>query len=188
MKITQKTVMGAFIVAILVLSLFGFVLSYRTPDTNVLEYNGIRFRQLQQGWQATIADKTRGFVFHPLELEALTIDPSAAALLAARSIAITYDDNTTNPEMLANAQYYIEQTVGDQRIIVRGIVRTNSTIPSITCDGATARQPVILLTMANTTTVTTENNCIRIAAANSMQLIQYADVINYHILGVFNGK
>jgi len=80
MKIDKKTLMGLFIIGIMVFSIFGFVLSYSSGQEK-LRYNDFKFTRTQLGVQTKINGEKILLNFYPTEVEDITIDEQAKQLL-----------------------------------------------------------------------------------------------------------
>lgn len=186
MKLNKKSLMGIFIVTIMILSVFGFMLGYQSP-TAQNAYNEISFVQTQSGWAANIAGMNRFFRFHPLDVETVNISDSTAAILqTANTVIVSYNDSN-DAETLALAQFYVEQTIGDVIIVVRGLTTNSTSLPQLTCKDGMPKQPVIMLKIGSSTSLTTDGSCIIVEAESTRELFQILDRIQYILLGVMNG-
>ena len=184
MKLTIKTVASLVIAALMILSVFGFVLSYRTSDTQQYDYNGVTFTPARNGWKAVIDGREHEFFYHPSELSSATVPVTARALLIdAPAIKITYDDEE-EPLLLGEVQYYMEQHLLDRKRVQRGTVHGTGVLPALTCANADRLAPVLLLALGNDTLTREESSCVTLTAATPQELIRASDTLTYLMLGV----
>jgi hypothetical protein len=185
MKVNTKRLMGIFIVSIMVLSVFGIVISYQSNTSNQQEYNGIAFRITDQGWLAEIDGQDRVFQTHPSELQGIAVTPEAISVLQdAPSIILTYND-TSEPELLAQLQFYLEEGLRGTVVTTRGTTTGSGTLPQVTCEQATPVTPVIVLT-TNVTGISYDNGCVTTGGLVPFEMVQHADRLQYIIMGIMN--
>lgn len=188
-RINKKVLMSIFIVAIMVLSVFGFMMSYQTNQQDKLEdYNGFKFSRTQKGIKTNIEGKAFYFNYYPGDLENITIPEEAKLLFSdAKVFFFTYDPESEFASTIAEKQFDMEQklTKIGSRFITKGF--TNSTgyaLPQITCANATPAMPVYQIEQCNETKIIIEDNCVKLTAANEFELNAYHTKLLYIFLGV----
>lgn len=186
MPLDKKTWMSIFISAIMILSVIGFALTFTEPE-HQLEYNGIKFSRTQQGWQAKINNIKMQFVYHPLELEDISLDEGAKAALDTRVMWFSYSPEDTYAREVADALFYMEEKLNnaDKIYVQRALLNnTGYVLPEVTCANATITVPVLILKSGNETTIKHENGCIIATAEDSRDIYRIADKILYEALEV----
>ncbi len=181
----SKHAMGLFIIAIMVLSVFGIALEYAFGGgQNKVKYNGYTFTQTQEGWSTKYNGKTLIFGMPPDSLESMKLPLDAASL---KAVAITYNPADEFADVLGGAQYSIQQILLQTTDIYPIIGLINSTGTSqaqIDCQTATASTPIIYLMIANTTEITNENNCVKFSATTPSALSDQMERFIYGALGI----
>lgn len=181
----QKKVFGIFIIAIMILSTLALVIvDYaQSGGSGTIKYNGVKFTQTADGYNAKINGETHHFIFFPQDIEYVQLSPEVRTLLEAPVITITYDANSTLASNYAEAQYYIELQAQKEKIIERAASTAVGELPAKTCADATPAQPVIQYEDGNST-ITADNNCIRIASRDAYDAYQKTERLVYHLLKV----
>lgn len=185
MKITSKTIAGLVIVGLMVLSLFGFVLSYQAPSQDQ-DYNGFTFTQTPQGWKTKVNDREHLFYFHPLELTEVNLPEAVRSLLVQPGLTITYNE-TSEAITLGELQYYVEQHLMETRVVRRATFGGAGTLPAVTCAESTPTSPVIVFSLQNESGITTAGSCVLLTGRTPAELVQIIDRSLYMLLGVMNG-
>src|SRR3989344_6397030 len=109
----SKKYMGLFIVAVMILSTFGFIASFNQNTQQDYSYNGFEFEQ-KNNQGVTEADTPFGkqefaFLFHPLSL---TVDVPAEipnAIKQTPEIVLTFDPNITEIQYVDAARFELSQ-------------------------------------------------------------------------------
>lgn len=185
----KKMLVSVFIIAIMVLSVFGFMLSYQTNQTEKIEsYNGYTFARTNKGFMTKIEGKEFYFDYYPADLETINQTGELLQTLAdKKALAITYNPNSELAVRMAEIQFDIEQKTQKKGDIYVTRALTNSTgyaLPEITCQNATQAMPVIRLKQGKTTHIQSENNCITLNAGTETELNALYTKTLYTILGV----
>ena len=188
-RINKKVLMSIFIVAIMVLSVFGFMMSYQTNQRDKLaDYNGFEFSRTQHGLMTEIDGNEMYFNYYPGDLEKLSFPDDASLILAdSKVFYVTYDPDSDFATAIAEQQLDMElklNKLGD-RFISKGF--TNATgyeLPEITCANATAAIPVYQIIDGENSSIQTEESCVILTIANEPDLNAYHTRILYTILGV----
>ncbi|MBI4017254.1 MAG: hypothetical protein HY363_06200 [Candidatus Aenigmarchaeota archaeon] len=189
MKIEAKTGMSLFIVAIMVLSVIGFVLVDLGGTDTKRTFGEYTFYKTSDGWRAKIAGQQMYFNFVPEQVNSIQLDAQSKQILTTSPIlAVTYDSNDVYAQSMGQLQYYMEQLLNQNQkvFITRGL--TNNTdfpsLPKLTCANASQSMPVIMFEKQNTTQIISTNWCIHAQAAGGEDFFSLADRILYTILGV----
>jgi hypothetical protein len=190
-RFNKKIMMSLFIVAIMVLSVFGFVMSYQTNQRDKLaDYNGFTFSSSQAGLMTKINGQELSFNYYPEDLEKINISDDAKAILSETKILfVTYDPNSDFASVIAEQQLDMEQkfiTLGD-RFMTKGFTNaTGYALQQITCANATSAMPVYQIEQSNETKIEVSDNCLILTVASESELNAYHAKILYLMLGVMN--
>lgn len=182
----KKMLVGGFIAFIMVFSIFGFVANYAFMEaSNTYEYLDYTFKATQTGdYTTTIDDTEYSFFILPSEVDSYEIGEGAKSLLEAESFAVTYNPASEYPELLAEAQYIMEQELPGTKI-QRGLTDNNGTaLPQITCEDGTSEKPVIYFMQANETQIAHDGACVQVHFLDQYDLLRQEELIRYIILGV----
>ncbi|MEM4263786.1 MAG: hypothetical protein QW666_02735 [Candidatus Woesearchaeota archaeon] len=188
--INKKMMVSIFIVAIMVLSTFGFMLSYETSGGQKQEYNGHKLIITEQGIKAKINDKDLYFTYFPTQLEDINMTSNIKDVLKnMKMITITYNPDSEWAEAMAEIQYQAEQTIPEYTdiYVARGVTKAKEneyTIPEVTCNNATAGAPVLELADGNSTEMIQKENCIIATAESENDFYKVYERILYTILGI----
>ena len=187
----SKKYMGLFIVAVMILSTFGFIASFNQNTQQDYSYNGFEFEQKNNQW-VTEADTPFGkqefaFLFHPLSL---TVDVPAEipnAIKQTPEIVLTFDPNITEIQYVDAARFELSQylltNLGKN---LRHTVTQNTTIYGFPVETCSQKPGTTYLTFeaSNESSAFINENCITITALNPADYIQYSEKILYMMLGV----
>jgi hypothetical protein len=187
--INKKMLVSLFIIAIMVLSAFGFMLSYQTNQAEKLdEYNGYNFKKTTQGFMTEINDQKIYFDYYPGDLEQVNVSEDAKAILSkAEVLLVTYDPNSDFAESIAELEFDMEQKTQKtgRPYIAKGLTNaTGYALPQITCNNATSETPVIYMKRGEKSEITSSNNCITLAAETESILNAFYTKTTYIIFGV----
>lgn len=170
--------MSIFIVAIMVLSVMGFALTFTEQNTQQLDYNGTKFTRTQNGWQTELNSQKIEFISYPGEVEDIQMDENVkAALGTARVLWFSYDPGEIYSQEIAGAMYYMEDSLGKISIYVqRGLLNnTDYLLPEATCKNATATVPMLIIMSGNETKISSNNTCIIAEASSTRDVYRIAD-------------
>jgi len=186
-KERRKWGLIVFIIIIMVGTTFSFVFYGFQPQSDVVNYNELKFVRYADRWEAKISGRQAAFSYLPGEVESvLALDGSLKRLKGALEIDVTSDFNSTYKEAIALAQHQMELTLAQYNIFVRKGFTSNNPFnaPVITCGNSTLHVPVIYFTHGNATNMHVEKECI-IAESNSDEgFIKVKDRLLYAVLGV----
>jgi len=188
-RINKKVLMSIFIVAIMVLSVFGFMMSYQTNQRDKLaDYNGFEFSRTQSGLMTEIDGNEMYFNYYPGDLEKLNFPDDAGLILAdSKVFYVTYDPNSDFATAIAELQLDMELKLIELGNVFMSKGFTNATgyaLPEITCENATAETPVYQIIEGDNSSIQTEESCVILTIANEPDLNAYHTRILYTILGV----
>lgn len=184
-----KTGMSLFIVAIMILSVIGFVLVDVGTDDASRMYGNYTFYRTSQGWRAKIAGQQMYFNFLPDQVNRIPVDEHSQQILTSSPIVgVTYDPADKFAQPMSQLQFYLEQLLNEnQRVFVLRGLTNNSAYPGLqelTCANATQSLPVIVMERQNETRVSANEWCVHAQAATSQEVFMLADRLLYVILGV----
>ena len=188
--INKKVLMSIFIVAIMVLSVFGFMMSYQTNQQSekLDEYNGHEFKKTSQGFMTELNDEKIYFKYYPGDLEKINISDDAKAILSeTEAMFITYDPDSDFASAISELEFDMEQKIQKigKPIIAKGLTNaTDYALPEITCSNATAVMPVLYVKRGEKSEVTSSNNCITLTAETESILNAYYTKLLYITFGV----
>lgn len=187
--INKKMLVSLFIIAIMVLSAFGFMLSYQTSQAEKLEdYSGHSFKKTAKGYLTEVNSQKLYFDYYPGDLEQINITDDAKAILSqAEVLLITYDPNSDFAESIAEKEFDLEQKTGKtgKPFIAKGLTNTTGyALPKITCNNATAEMPVIYMKRGKKSEIKTDENCVIIEAETESILNAFYAKVLYTIFGV----
>jgi len=187
--LNKKVLMSIFIVAIMVLSVFGFMMSYQTNQSEKLdEYNGYEFKKTGQGFMTEINNEKIYFKYYPGDLEKINISDDTKAILSeTEAMFITYDPDSDFASAIAEIEFDLEQKIQKvgRPVIAQGLTNaTEYALPEITCSNATKVMPVLYVKRGKTSEITASNNCITLTAETESILNAYYAKVLYVIFGV----
>lgn len=187
----KKVWVSLFIAAIMILSVFGFMMSYQTGQTGgTEEYNGHKLVQTQQGLMTKVNGKEAYFDYYPASLEQLNMsDAIKTELKNSKSFWVTYDPDSDFAQAMAEIQFDMEQNLFDvaEIYVARGLTNAKEyALPEITCANATATMPVIYLKKGEKTQIESTDNCITLTTVTEPELRMYHNKIAYILFGVMN--
>ena len=188
-KLNKKVLMSIFIVAIMVLSAFGFMMSYRTKQKGATEvYNGVELTQTRQGLMMEVNENAVYFNYHPKDLESINMTDNIQSILAnTKALIITYDPDSEFAPVMGEIQFDMEQQLLDTEkvYLARGLTNaTGYTVPEFTCSNATESMPAVYLKKGEKSELMLDNNCIILTASTEPELQMFYTRILYTIFGV----
>ena len=156
--------MTIFILGLMSLSVFGIALQYNLDDQGTVKFNGIKFKQFNNGWVGYKDDKKLFITTQPDLLSDINVpDISLNNLNTGDKIYFS-----TNPEnqIPNNAVFSIQQSLFPYLKPVTIACIQDSTacanLPLKTCLDAAVQNPVIQVQISDTKTIAFENNCLLI--------------------------
>ncbi|MBI4153228.1 hypothetical protein HY497_01780 [Candidatus Woesearchaeota archaeon] len=187
----RKKYMGIFIVAVMILSTFGFIASFNKNTQQDYSYNGFGFEQKNNQW-VTEADTPFGkqefaFLFHPLSL---TVDVPVEipnTLKQVPEIVLAFDPNITEIQYVDAARFELSQylitSLGKN---LRHAVTQNTTAYSFPVETCSKKSDMAYITFgaSNESSASINENCITITTFNPSDYIEYSEKIIYMMLGV----
>ena len=186
-KAKRKWGMMLLIVIIMIGTSFSVFLFNASPQSQVVKYNDIKFRNNGNAWLANIDGKTAAFSFLPGDVQNITSSSELPFLLRNKiEIDTTSSLNDTYKAAIALAQHQMGLTLGNYNLYVRRGFDSNNTFnfPVITCYNATQNVPVVHFQSANSTEIIIEKNCVIVNAQAEEDIIKAKDKLVYIIVGV----
>jgi hypothetical protein len=182
----KKLWMGLIIIFLMVSSIFGFMLGYRTESSvQTLKYGDFKFRAVQDQYMAVVNGVEHGFLFFPGDVEYITVNEDVKALLDAPVLTVTYDPASAAADNLGEAQYYFEVQLERVKVIERALTDNEGTsLPQKSCEDATEAQPVIDIRIGDESSITAEGSCVIVSALDQYDLYQETERVIYAVLGV----
>jgi hypothetical protein len=181
----KKIIMPIFIVAIMVMSVFGYM--WGSAKTR-LTYNGYKFYGLENNnYMLKLDEKRFVFSYYPSELEGIDADEGIGRLFNTPITYATYDANSTYAEEIAQMQFGLGQILKEAKGIYVQNAFTSETeygLPAVTCANATSSVPVIFFQKTNFTGLTEEQGCVTASGRNKQEMLMVYERLLYTILGV----
>lgn len=188
--INKKMLISLFIVFVMVLSTFGFILSYQTGGGQREEYNGHKLTITEQGTKVKFNGKSIYFNNFPTQLEDINMSAELKDILKnAKMLTVVYNPGEEWAEAMAEVQYQAEQSLPKytEIYVARGVTNAkdfNYTLPEFTCKNATAGAPVLKLQEGNETEIILQNNCIIASAESENDFYRIYERILYVLVGI----
>ena len=183
---------AGFLAAIMILSVFGVVLSNPSDTTQRFTYGDYSFSYNQKSfrYETELKEKKVSFDFLPQDVKDLSLDPETLKQLRLVSVlAVTYDPRDIDAQSLGEMQFYAEQDLYDSNSIFvqRGLTYAEGySLPEITCANATPAIPVLTIQFANQSGFRAEGSCFFLEGISRNELKQYYDRIRYALYGVLS--
>ncbi len=179
--------LGAFIVIVMVGSMFGVIFYGFNSNQETFTHNKIKFTRANEWWTANLNNKKTYFNFLPPELENIKLSKEAANKLKnTMEVDITSDSNGNLTQEIALAQYYFANELSNTNSHVRvGFTGNNSfNAPVLTCNDATDFVPVIYFKESNLTQFTLNNNCLTVEIKSGIDALKIKDKLLYAIFDI----
>lgn len=179
-----------FIGVLMVGSVFGVMFGgYNTGNNQeTLTYGDYTFRYTGSTFVTTIDGKTVNFPYHPREVEHINIsDDLSSKLSSSRALLLTSNYSSPVQEAIASSQFSLQENVGKATpiYVIMGFVQeTEFQNPQITCMNATSYAPVMTYSLANSTGIEADGNCVTIKGTGARDFAMISSRIAYDILGV----
>ena len=184
-KIEQKHVMTILLVFFMVSSVFGVIFYGFTSNEQKQKYNGITFSLTSRGVEGKIAGKRELFSYFPADVLDIELpDDIKNSLTEAQAVYITYNPNSSSVQEIAIAQYKLQDFFSNQNKYAITAMTKDGPLPTITCENASAFVPVVELKEAESTTITSSNNCVLIEVGTDFDYERIVDRIRFALLGV----
>ncbi len=185
-----KIIIGVFIVAVMVLSTFGFVLDYASTSGVTERVGGIAFRQSSNGVVARIEGVTMTFNYFPSQIRTIPAEGRIKDILRdTPALYITSDPTDPYAKDIDEVSLYLSTVLPETKQIYVAPGFTNATgyaRPQITCDNATAYAPVIYFFRANQTGLSVQDNCVLAAAQVPNDVYRLNERLLLLMLGVLD--
>ncbi len=164
-------------------------------DKDAIQVSGYTFYALPQGTFATLV--TLGGKQIPIEFrldprnakDVYLSDGAVNSLATATKAYIVFDPNQPDLGYFGVASAEISRVLSLYNIpVVAAFLRdsnpVNPSVPIKTCADADRTTTVIILALANYTSVNYDSNCVRVFGKTTNELILAADKLGMHLLGI----
>jgi len=179
-------IVSLFIIGLMVLSVGGYYAGSSGGTTQ--RYNGVKFTAGSNAVLATIEGVRYGFNYFPSQVEDVNTDAGVAALLQSPFLYITYDADSNYSDAMAQIQYYLGDVYNSRGTYPAfGALANNSyQLPIVTCENATAAEPVLAFRESNETSIALQDTCIVVTAESQDDLFRIQDKLVLMRLGVMS--
>ncbi len=187
----SKAYIGLFIVAVMILSTFGFIVGFNQNTAQDYSYNGFEFEQQGNHWvveaETPFGTKEFTFLLHPLSLSVDVPTTIPEAIKQTPTIIFTFDPNVTGIEYVDAARFELSQYfISNLGKNIRHTVTQNTTqysFPIETCT-QTPNTVYIIFEESDQSNASLSDNCITLAASSPQDYIEYAEKIIYMMVGI----
>jgi|GEM_PF-6460040 len=176
----KKWFMGAFIIFIMVTSLFAF---FGDNSTEESEFNGYTFYSLNQGWFTYVNNKQVSFQYLPDEL--MNITAPAYVNVDGQKVYLLYDPNSKNISTEYSKQRIATFLFEKNILPVNACVTEENcpdSLPIKKCEGLDV--PAILFKEGPISKIYKQSRCYVIEADSSTDLYKATEKFIYQYLGV----
>lgn len=182
----KQLLMGAIIVFIMVTSVIGFMFGRGSEEA--VDYNGFSFVRKGNLWETKIDKQPVVFSYFPSQIELIEVDaPVISRMLSTPMLYLTYDQNQSEVEFIAQAQFELDTVLYGRFNIYsgKGLTKENEyNLPVITCLNATSAVPVVDFRKANETIIHMEGECIIVGGRTGNDFIRAKDRLLYGMFGI----
>ena len=188
--VSRRRLITWFMAAIMVSSIFGFILMNQTQSTANLDYNGFSIESSKVGYQVTLEKgKSLILINHPSSLENVVVEKPVWDLLArARVIGVTYNESDERAEAFGAGQFLLERdlAVSPRIFVQRGLLNASGTnLQSMSCNNATVDFPVLMIGVGDQTKAfVVAPSCVMIQGVVPVDTIRVVDRIILGLAGV----
>jgi hypothetical protein len=176
----RNTIIGLFIIFIMVASVLGYTLGSNEDAGSFYDYNGYRFADVNGIWQTYIGNTAYQFNYDPKSIENMSI-PNFN--INSNKVYFIYDpDKKVGTE---NAMQKIGALLRNKGNIIMFACSSDNNcgnLPIKTCGNFT--ETSFYFKTSNETQISLNSNCV-VLEGDSVGLSKAADAINLKILGVF---
>ncbi len=189
-ELNKQTMMGLFIVFLMVFSTIGFVYVGFTGDDQQTQYdyNNYKFEILNNQWKLDYNKNELFYYYHPTQLADILYPADIGPSISNANVVYLTFVPETDLEYIDVARIQINNALTlKNKLPQQGIAdfNLNYNLPLIDCANQT--DPVIKIIPTNKTTeIKQDANCITIEASKD-GIIKLAEKLSYNILGVMNG-
>jgi len=182
---TRKKYVGLFIIAVMVLSAFGFVLSYAQGEKSN-RYNGFKFSPYRNQWQVTIDGIKTTFNYHPSDLESINLSGNITSVFNGPVVVLTYDPRSNFSAQMAEEQYFMGVSLHEHgRFALQALTNASGTeLQELSCANATAEQPVVEFREDDSTGIVVVGSCVIARGANQNDFYPLGERLLYSAYGV----
>lgn len=189
---------AAFIMLLMIGSIFGFISYYGMENSNSIEdYNGFKIINQDNRWIVNLDEKTLDFYNHPQQLEHIGVEPAIVnELLDNNPVFVTFDPNE-------NMLSFIDQIRLDLSLSINAIggianesleypnlekITCNDTIGVFTQGNVTQQyeRNIIYLKYGDNNSINLDKGCVIIEANNAQDFAELKDRLVYTLFGIMN--
>ena len=183
----KQSMMVYFIAFIMIFSIGGFLISFRSP-ASAERYGDYAFTRQGNLWITRIDKIPVPFHYLPGQLVFYNIDEKILnGLKNTKAVIVTFDPNTTSLQSIELVRFELKEDFPKffDIFVAEGISREDEryNLPIITCENATQFVPVILFVENNVTSIRVKDNCIIISGIHD-EFLKMKDRIMYGMLGI----
>ncbi|MGM5482255.1 MAG: hypothetical protein ACQESF_02225 [Nanobdellota archaeon] len=188
--IGSNSMIGIFIIVLMVGSGMGLMLGRSPSSTNAAEYNGYTFKRDGAYWSTDYNGNKISFRYLPSSVENISIQKSTTnTIKSSQGFFITFDPDDTHIESLEVARLQMERTFGQKlgKYVGVGVTQNTSSynkFPKITCSNATSKIPVIYMKSSSDTNIDFADNCLKINFASPAEVFALKDRLIYSVTGI----
>jgi ABC-type glycerol-3-phosphate transport system permease component len=186
---TTQIIIGIFIAALMVLSVFGIILgnSSGTTGADVIAEQGYDFAlvgtQTGQYWQTELGGIERQFFYLPSQVTSVPASFNQASLQEA-TLYLAFDPAETNLEVIDYARYTFANDLSAYgQTALSGMTQPSAAyaFPIINCSSTTT--PVILFRIGNETSIGQEEYCVVVQGTDQSALLTAFERLRYLYYG-----
>jgi hypothetical protein len=181
----SKVWMSLFIVFIMIVSVLGVALNYTTHDPSTeSEFKGYKFNQINGQWTGYKDDEKIIISTEPTYLELVSIPKISFSNLNTGKVYFTTNPQDNIPyNALLDIQNNLVPKLNSLALACTQDVPGCENLPLKTCSDASPTTSIIQLQIAETPTVTFNNNCLLIQAPSN-SFTMYTDALILQLYGL----
>jgi len=185
----KKAMMAWFVAAVMILSTFGFILSYQSNPTTTLDYNGFPIETTKTAYIIHLdKDRVLEVSEHPMALEQINVSKQVWTLLEnSKVIGVTFNQSSDLAELYGGTQYFLEKNlaIAPKLFVQRGLLNASDTaLQTMSCKEAAPSFPIIYLTSGDQAGARLEGSCIIVEGIVGSDIPRVADRLVLGLAGV----
>jgi hypothetical protein len=182
--------MGILIIILMVGSVFGVMFYGFSNDQSSFNYNGYKFKVLQNRFSTKI-DGNQIYVYtHPEDIKNMNYSKEISdKLVSSQAFVMSFDPNDPNIQVIELLRVEISDLIAQgsiEKFIVPAMTNTSEeyNLPIITCKNATQTQPVILIKTSDSAQGSLEGNCIIFDTEFPTDILRVRDYLVLSLTGI----
>ncbi len=184
--IQKKHILGIIIILLMVMSVLGIW----QGDPSKQRYRGHTFTSDGAYVTTNVNDAKARFHYAPQTVEHISVPKSATDLLInAQSITVLF--NPADPRVEDIETIRLELTAYDIPTVLQKQANSAITsqdpayfLPIVSCENATALNPIVYITSANASYITQEGSCVIMSSQSSYDMYVLKDRLLYGVMGL----